>query len=178
MNIFGIGKVVDSVGKIADDLITTDEERLKLALRETELDVEQNLAQVKVNTVEAAHKSVFVAGWRPFIGWVGGIALAYQFILYPLLVWMWAILQAKNIIPCHVSPENVADAAQLIALNADQGTTIKTLDLTQCTFAPPPTFDATVLFTIVTGMLGIGGMRSYDKLKKTDTKLVGRARHG
>jgi hypothetical protein len=32
---------------------------------------------------EAAHPSIFVAGWRPFIGWVGGVALAYQFIKYP-----------------------------------------------------------------------------------------------
>ena len=35
-----------------------------------------NLAQIEVNKEEAQHRTVFVAGWRPFIGWVCGVALA------------------------------------------------------------------------------------------------------
>ena len=42
------------------------------------------MAQIEVNKAEAQHKSVFVAGWRPFIGWTCGVALAYNFILRPI----------------------------------------------------------------------------------------------
>ena len=46
---------------------------------------EANLAQVEVNKVEAASQSMFVAGWRPFVGWTCGVALLYHFLLLPLL---------------------------------------------------------------------------------------------
>ena len=51
---------------------------------------ESNMAQVDVNKAEAQHRSIFVAGWRPFIGWVCGVALAYHFILYPIVVFILA----------------------------------------------------------------------------------------
>ena len=91
---------------------------------------------------EAQHASVFVAGWRPFIGWVGGFGMAYQFLLYPLLTWVWPILIARGTLPV--------------------GTTI------------PPVLDGDVLFAMVSGLLGIAGMRSFDKMKGTDLKMVGR----
>lgn len=138
MSIFnaGIGSIVEGVGKIADDLFTSDEERLKMALKEKEIEANLIMAQIDTNKEEARHKSVFVAGWRPFIGWVGGFALAYQFILYPLLVWGWALFEGPG--------------------------------------EPPPPFKSDVLYTLIAGMLGIGGMRSFDKLKGTDTTRVTR----
>jgi len=48
---------------------------------------QMDLAQLEVNKAEAANSSVFVAGWRPFIGWVCGAALAYNYILLPLAVY-------------------------------------------------------------------------------------------
>lgn len=45
---------------------------------------EQLLAQSSVNKTEAAHANIFVAGWRPFIGWICGVGLAVQFVLLPL----------------------------------------------------------------------------------------------
>ena len=39
-----------------------------------------------LNKVEAAHRSVFVAGWRPFIGWVCGLALGYVWLLRPIIM--------------------------------------------------------------------------------------------
>ena len=47
------------------------------------------LGQLEVNKVEAAHKSLFVAGWRPFVGWVAGIGLAYNVIISQILgIWL------------------------------------------------------------------------------------------
>ena len=50
-------------------------------------------AQAGTNTAEATNPNVFVSGWRPFIGWVGAFALAYQYLLRPFLVGLgWASL--------------------------------------------------------------------------------------
>jgi len=45
------------------------------------------LENIKVNANEALHSSIFVSGWRPFIGWTCGIALAYNFVAMPFIVW-------------------------------------------------------------------------------------------
>jgi hypothetical protein len=133
MNFLGIGAVIDSVGKIAGDLITTDKERLELALREKELDQRLDLAQLDVNKVEAQHASLFVAGWRPAIGWIGAAAMAYQFLLYPVMLWGWVWMQGSGWIPKEL--------------------------------APPPVLDADQLWVILSGMLGIAGLRSVEKVK-------------
>ena len=123
----GIGSIIDGVGKIADDLITTDKERLELALKEKELDT-QLLSKVhETNIAEAQHRSLFVAGWRPFIGWVSGLALAYTFLIHPIFLWINSIHQL--------------------------------------TAAPPPLLNDDLLFNIVLAMLGIGGLRTYEKQK-------------
>ena len=81
---------------------------------------------MEVNKVEAAHRTVFVAGWRPFIGWTCGSAFAMHFVLLPLL--------------------------QVVAMYAD--------------FTPPTiAFDMESLLTVMLGMLGLGGMRTYEKMK-------------
>lgn len=56
----------------------------------------QSMAQMEVNKAEAAHASIFVAGWRPFIGWVCGFALGWNFIAYPITQWI-AFLYGKDL---------------------------------------------------------------------------------
>lgn len=97
MNFLGIGSVIESVGKVAGDLITTDKERMELALREKELDQRLNMGQIAVNSSEALHSSVFVAGWRPFIGWVCGCGFLYQYIVRPLLPWTLTVAGVSDV---------------------------------------------------------------------------------
>lgn len=85
------------------------------------------MAQVEVNKAEAQHRSIFVAGWRPFVGWVCGIALAYHFVLQPLIVFIAAFF-----------------AYELPSL---------------------PQFDMGSLMTVLMGMLGLGGLRTFEKSK-------------
>ena len=87
---------------------------------------EANLAQVEVNKVEAASQNMFVAGWRPFVGWTCGVALLYHFLLLPLLHF---ILRATG------------NEVEL------------------------PEFDFSHLSTILMGMLGLGSLRTYEKLR-------------
>jgi len=134
------GDVVKAVDDSLDKQSASDEERLEAQLEQSKAErdyrslelkllADQNAAQIALNKVEARSGNIFIAGWRPAIGWIGVIALFYQFVLYPLLLWL----------PIE---------------------------------EPPPQMEADVLYTIITGMLGIAGMRSFDKLKNTDTKGV------
>jgi hypothetical protein len=85
------------------------------------------LAQVEVNKEEAKSRSVFVAGWRPFIGWTCGVALAYHFVLAPIIIF---------------------------------GTTVFGVQIPEL-----PVFDMDSLMTVLLGMLGLGGLRTYEKSK-------------
>ena len=89
---------------------------------------EELMGQIEVNKTEAQHASVFVAGWRPFIGWTGGVGLAYSFVLAPFIEF---IARANG----YTQEMPMPDAGQLMVL--------------------------------VTSMLGVGAMRSYDKAKGT-----------
>ena len=83
-----------------------------------------NLAQVEVNKEEAQHRTVFVAGWRPFIGWVCGVALAWHFVGVPVTLFFIAW--------------SGAEVPEL------------------------PVFDMNSLMTVLTGMLGLGGLRTFE----------------
>lgn len=96
--------------------------------KELDAALQQNLAQMRINEAEAASPSGLVSGWRPAVGWVCVAALAYQYLLRPLVPW---------------------------ALNA----------------AGHPVVDMPGLdnnmFELVLALLGVGGLRSFDKLKGT-----------
>lgn len=84
-------------------------------------------AQNKINEIEAANQSVFVAGWRPFIGWVCGIGLLWAFIIQPVMVWA--------ITSFHLSVHNL------------------------------PVINTDGLYQLVLAMLGMGGLRTFEKWK-------------
>lgn len=114
LKILGIGKKDDISG-------------LGLEIRELikgkEIDPQKLIElQSEINKVEAQHRTIFVAGWRPFIGWVCGFALAYNFVLRDMLIWYFG--------------ENTA----------------------------PPALQMEHLMTVLVGMLGLGGMRTFEKL--------------
>lgn len=77
--------VVDSVRSIADDLITTDKERLELELQDKELDVRVAESQNEVNRVQAGSDDKFASRARPFILWGCGVAVIYSSLVEPLL---------------------------------------------------------------------------------------------
>ena len=113
LRILGIGKTDDLSG-------------LGLEIRELikgkEIDPQKLIElQGEINKIEAQHRTIFVAGWRPFIGWVCGVALAYNFVLRDLLIWF-------------IGPEQV-----------------------------PPALQTEHLMTVLIGMLGLGGMRTFEK---------------
>lgn len=90
-NLFGGGQAVpaiSAVGNILDGLFTSKDEKLTHEEVKLRLLQQPNLAQVELNKVEAGHRSIFVAGWRPFIGWVCGLGLFNMFIVNPWIQWI------------------------------------------------------------------------------------------
>ena len=118
--------VVGIAGKVLDKFIQDKDLKAKL---QHEMDMQlhnANLSQIDVNKAEAASGSIFKGGWRPFVGWVCGVAMLYHFLLQPIIVFT---LSAAGI----------------------------TFDL--------PQFDMGSLMTILMGLLGLGGLRSFEKHK-------------
>jgi hypothetical protein len=133
MNLNPISAIVETVGNVIGDLHTSDKERLDAEIELRRIDASLMQGQMEVNKVEAASASLFVAGWRPAIGWIGAAAMAYQFLLYPLLVWGWSLMQARGWVPSALTP--------------------------------PPMLDTDALWVVLTGMLGIAGARTLEKVK-------------
>lgn len=121
MDIAGIGTTAtalkDILGMFFPD--QTQEERDKMAAIMAM--VQQ---QTDTNKTEASSPSVFVAGWRPFVGWVCGSGFGVQFVIGPLVEWMAALF----------------------------GHPVKF-----------PQMDLGTMMPMLLGMLGLGGMRSYEK---------------
>ncbi len=96
----GVGSVLEGVGTLAKDIrqaITGKDPEAEAKLLQIEALSTQ--AQNEINKAEAAHRSVFVAGWRPFIGWICGLALGFNFIVHPILVWTATFAGAAITVP-------------------------------------------------------------------------------
>ena len=124
-----IGQVL---GKVLPDPAAAAEAKIRLAelvqrgeLAFLDADVKVALGQMEINKEEAKSGSLFVAGWRPAVGWICAVALSYQFVVRPLLAWYSLIV----------------------------------------TIPVPPELDVATLMTLLFGMLGMGGMRMYEKGK-------------
>ena len=128
--LFSVGtKLID---RLFPDKSAADAAKLKLVELQMSgelaaLAAETGLAkgQIEVNRTEAASDKLFVAGWRPSVGWICSFSLGYNFILQPFLAW--------------------------VALYKE--------------IPVPPTVDTGELMIILGGLLGIGGFRTYEKLK-------------
>jgi hypothetical protein len=95
-------------------------------LAQLDADLKIATGQMAVNQAEASSASLFVSGWRPFIGWICGAAFAYKFVLAP---------------------------AVAFGLNA-AGHPVEL-----------PVLDFTEMSTVLLGMLGIGGLRTIEKIR-------------
>ena len=108
----------DQKAKLAHEIATMSERHMQ----------DQIMGQLEINKAEASHRSIFVAGWRPFLGWCLSFAMAWHFVLAPMAIFIAGWVGAEI-------PEL-------------------------------PTFDMDSLMTVLLGMLGLGGLRTVEKLKK------------
>ena len=84
----GVVSAVEGVANVIDKFVETDDEKRAAEIIKAKMMMRPSLAQIELNKIEAGHRSIFVAGWRPFIGWVCGFALLWHFILFDFLTWV------------------------------------------------------------------------------------------
>ena len=127
-----IDKLIGPVAGLLDKFIPDADEKQRLAHEIATMSERhaQELAKglIEINKAEAAHKSMFVAGWRPFVGWTCGVALAWHFVGQPIAVFVIAYIGIES--------------------------------------PPLPAFEMESLLTVLLGMLGLGGLRTFEKTKK------------
>ena len=87
-----IGPATNLLDKFIEDKDQKAKLAHELATMADKMAHEQQLAQIAVNKEEAASGSIFKGGWRPFIGWVCGIAFFYHFVLNPIILFIIAII--------------------------------------------------------------------------------------
>lgn len=119
-----VGPVSALLSRVIPDKTERDKLAHEIATMAEKQAHEQIMAQVEVNKIEAAHKSLYVAGWRPFVGWTCGVAMAFNYVGVPVIE------------------------------------TVSVLYGTSLTLDP---LDLDVMMPVLLGMLGLGGMRSYEK---------------
>lgn len=117
-----IGSIID---KAIPDKTAADKAKAEIAMMQAKGELDLMLGQIEINKNEAQHSSVFVAGWRPFIGWVCGLALAYEYLMLPLFSWL--------------------------SLNAG--------------WQQPPHLVMDGMMELVLAMLGVAGLRTFEKYK-------------
>jgi hypothetical protein len=120
---------------LIDDLFTSDEERAEARRKMEKMAIDGELqkvmGQLQINMKEAESENWFVSGWRPFVGWVCGASLAWEYLLKPFAVF-------------------VAIAGDI---------------MTKEQIALLPALELSVMMPVLMGMLGLGGMRSFEKWK-------------
>jgi len=128
---FGFDAAVAAGLSIIDKFIPDPQAKIaaEAGLRDALLSVDK--AQMQVNAAEAASPSLFVAGWRPAVGWCCTIAMAWSYIVQPVAVFTLAQFDA------------------LVTL---------------------PTLDLSTMMPVLLGMLGMGGLRTYEKTKGVAAK--------
>ncbi len=128
---FNFGKQVTEpvkvVGNVLDKLFTSDDERLNRAEIMAKIQQAPQIAQIELNKIEAKHSHIFVAGWRPFIGWVCGFNLVYLVLIRDWMCWL--------INACHLN------------------------------IVTPPAIGIEMTTELVFALLGLGGLRTFEKIK-------------
>jgi len=124
--------ILPAVTEVVGRFLPEDKEARAKAERDLEAQLATHLAkidvaQLEINKTEASHRSIFVAGWRPFIGWSCGVALAWTYVATPILNFV------------------LAQTGYLVDL---------------------PAMDMSQMMPVLMGMLGLGGLRTFEKFKK------------
>lgn len=124
------GKIIDKVFPDPAARAAAQLELMKLAqegeLAQLTAETDLAKAQAEINQVEASSASLFVSGWRPFVGWVCGLGLAMQFLVAPMVGFLASMMGRQLAVPA---------------------------------------LDMSTLLTLLFGMLGLGGMRTFEKMK-------------
>ncbi len=123
--------LTEVLDRVIPDQAAAAKAKLEMEARLLEAATAQASQQTEINKIEAGHQSIFVSGWRPYIGWVCGMAIAWAFLVAPMLSWLLPVMGVV---------------------------------------AAVPPLQTEFLLELVFAMLGLGGLRTFEKLKGVAAK--------
>ena len=102
-----LGGIFSGVGTLAKDIraaitgksVLDPNKQAEIEVKLIELENAGMQGQIKINEIEAVHPSIFVAGWRPYCGWVCGTSILYHFMIQPILTVVLTACGVKLILP-------------------------------------------------------------------------------
>lgn len=123
--------LTEVLDRVVPDQAAAAKAKLEMEARLLEAATAQASQQTEINKIEAGHQSIFVSGWRPYIGWVCGMAIAWAFLVAPMLAWLLPVMGVVAVVP---------------------------------------PLQTEFLLELVFAMLGLGGLRTFEKLKGVAAK--------
>jgi hypothetical protein len=123
--------LTEVLDRVIPDQAAAAKAKLEMEARLLEAATAQASQQTEINKIEAGHASIFVSGWRPYIGWVCGMAIAWAFLVAPMLSWLLPVMGVVAVVP---------------------------------------PLQTEFLLELVFAMLGLGGLRTFEKLKGVAAK--------
>lgn len=123
--------LTEVLDRVIPDQAAAAKAKLEMEARLLEAATAQASQQTEINKIEAGHTSIFVSGWRPYIGWVCGMAIAWAFLVAPMLSWLLPVMGVVAVVP---------------------------------------PLQTEFLLELVFAMLGLGGLRTFEKLKGVAAK--------
>lgn len=98
-----INAILPLIGTVLDKVIPDNnaKQKAKQEIEKALIDnaAKINLTQAETNKIEAAHRSIFVSGWRPFLGWCSGLGFAWVFVVSPIAQWVLALQGISLVLP-------------------------------------------------------------------------------
>lgn len=91
--------VVDRLVDLIPDKNAREREKAAITQKLIDIVSKESENQAEINKIEAAHTSIFVAGWRPMIGWVCAVGFAWTFVAVPVISWLSALYGVTPYLP-------------------------------------------------------------------------------
>lgn len=102
-------KALEILDEVIPDKDAAQKAKISMEAKLLDAATAANLAQAATNTAEAQHRSTFVAGWRPAIGWVCALGLAWNFIGYQLVLYGLNIMGRTDILLPPIAGDNLME---------------------------------------------------------------------
>lgn len=114
----GVGQMAEGIAGAIDRFVETEEERKAADLLLLKAQQEPDKWQAEINKIEASHRSLFVSGWRPAIGWICALSLAWGWIARPIVDVAFAAFQIDIDIPTIMTGEAISLVMAMLGMGA------------------------------------------------------------
>lgn len=112
-----LGGIASGVSGAIDKFVETPDEKAAAKLLIAKMEHEKDKWQTEINSIEAGHRSLFIAGWRPLVGYICAFALAWGWIIRPILIVILSVLNVEVEMPAIATNEAISLVMALLGMS-------------------------------------------------------------